>query len=29
MLNREWVVPAFPDNFPYPDVAPTFTPYGY
>lgn len=22
-------VPAFADDFPYPDVAPTFTPYGY
>ncbi|MCO1615133.1 hypothetical protein M8C11_10420 [Micromonospora sp. CPM1] len=29
VLNREGVVPAFPDDFPYPDVTPTFTPYGY
>ncbi|MEW2590768.1 hypothetical protein AB0893_10155 [Micromonospora aurantiaca] len=29
VLNRESVVPAFPDDFPYPDVAPIFTPYGY
>ncbi|MEV4818103.1 hypothetical protein [Micromonospora tulbaghiae] len=29
VLNREGVVPAFPDDFPYPDVTPTFTPCGY
>ncbi|MBU8859413.1 MULTISPECIES: SMI1/KNR4 family protein [unclassified Micromonospora] len=27
VLNRELVVPAFADDFPYPDAAPTFTPY--
>ncbi|MET9298386.1 hypothetical protein ABZX66_03605 [Micromonospora aurantiaca] len=29
VLNRESVVPGFPGDFPYPDVAPIFTPYGY
>jgi hypothetical protein len=28
VFSRELVVPAFPDDFPYPDTAPVFLPYG-
>ncbi|MEV5628951.1 hypothetical protein [Micromonospora tulbaghiae] len=29
VLDREFVVSALPGDFPYPDVTPTFTTYGY